>query len=218
MRPDLQAALERLRLSRPIFSSESDLQHALAWQLQQIEPQLQIRLERRPVPEVREAADLWLTTSEGTLVVAELKYLVRKADVTVAGERFVLANQGAHDISRYDVVKDVGRVERWVRQGLAARGLVLVLSNDPAYWKPPTRSTIDRDFRIHEGRDLHGDLAWATHAGAGTTRSRTNPVRLTGRYELRWLDYARLPNGQQSRYLLIDTATSRAPVVPPPGS
>lgn len=215
---DLPSTLQRLATLRPVFHSEADLQQAFAWQLHLDHPSLRIRLERRPDPQVREAADLWLTAPEGPHVVVEMKYLVREADVVVDGERFVLANQGAHDISRYDVIKDLGRVERWVRDGLADRGVVIVLSNDPGYWRRATRTTIDAAFRLHEGRELNGELAWASHAGAGTTQGRTGAHIVHGRYPVAWRDYASFPGGQQLRALVLDTAVSRQPVRPPPGA
>jgi hypothetical protein len=45
---DLTAALGALAGERPVFHSERDLQHALAWQLQVSYPDAQVRLETRP--------------------------------------------------------------------------------------------------------------------------------------------------------------------------
>jgi hypothetical protein len=163
------------------------------------------------VPEVREAADLWLVGPSVGQVVVELKYLVRAANVTVDGERFVLVDQSAHDIRRYDVLKDLARVERWATAGLAQRGLVIALTNDPSYWKPSSRDANDAAFRLHDGRQLTGELAWAATAGAGSTAGRTTPIVITGQYRSTWHNYALLPNGHQVRALVLDTAIGLSP-------
>jgi hypothetical protein len=205
---DPHQTLQGLAQARPVFASEADLQHAFAWQLHRDQPHLTVRLERRPLPEVREAADLWCTAPDGTATAIEMKYLVRAADVAVQGERFVLLDQSAHDIRRYDVIKDLTRVERWTASGLADRGLIIVLTNDPGYWQLSTRNANDAAFRLHEGRELTGEHAWAPTAGVGTTRGRTASLTIAGRYLVEWRDYAVLPNGQQVRALVLDTAAA----------
>lgn len=182
--------LRRLSTARPVFHSEADFQHAFAWQLRVDEPDLQIRLEYRPDPAIREKADIWIVTPAGQRIAVELKYLVRAAALTVRDERFHLRNQGAHDISRYDVVKDVTRVERWLAHDNADDGLTIVLSNDPGYWNRSTRDTIDRDFRLHDGGRLHGELRWAERAGSGTTRGRQAPLAVRHPHDVEWLDYS----------------------------
>lgn len=204
---DVPASLGRLATTRPLFHSEADLQHALAWQLQLDHPQLRIRPEYCPDPDERARADIWTVEADPpTRTAIELKYLVRATDTTVAGERFVLRNQGAHDISRYDVVKDIHRVERWVAGGFADRGYVIVLSNDIGYWNRSDRDTIDRAFRLHHSRVLQGICAWADRAGAGTTRGRAEPLPLHGTYTLDWQPYSSV-DGRPLRSLTI-------PVVP----
>lgn len=199
----LSSVLERLAARRPVFHSEADLQHELAWQLRLDGAADQIRLEYRPDPAVREVADLWLVDGVGQRHVIEVKYFTRGADLIVGSERFVLTNQSAHDIRRYDVLRDLARIERWTRAGLAHHGTVVVLTNDPGYWRLSSRSTNDRAFRIHDGRRVAGRLAWAPTAGQGSIAGREAPLDLSGRYELRWQDYATLPNGQQMRALLV---------------
>lgn len=204
---DIAVMLGHLAEVRPLFSSERDFQLALAWQLQLSAPALTLRLERRPDPTVRQAADLWITDPHGQSLVLELKYFVRAVDITLEGERFVLAHQGAHDTSRYDTIKDLTRVEGWVRAGLADRGAVIALTNDPAYWRAPTRQTIDAQLRLHEGRQLHGDHAWDPVASEGTTLGRTTVLQVDGHYTVAWRPYSNLHNGMELRTLILDTAT-----------
>ncbi len=149
----------------------------------------------------------------GTTCV-ELKYWSRHIDIPVHGERFTLANQGAQDLSRYDFLKDLQRVERAVAEGLATRGYVIALSNDQGFWGSPRPGTIDADFRLHEGRILSGPLRWGIAAGAGTMRGRETVIELSGKYELNWRPYSQVTQGSggEFRYLLVDVDS------PPVGS
>ena len=69
-------------------------------------------------------------------------------------ERFVLRDQGAQDIRRYDFLMDIQRLEDEVSEGRARQGFAILLTNDPSYWQPPRRDeTVDAAFRIHDGRN-----------------------------------------------------------------
>jgi hypothetical protein len=84
---------------------------------------------------------------------------------------------------RHDVVKDVARVERCLAAGVASSGWTVVLPNDSNYWRPGTKSDpVDAMFRLHEGRQLEGTLAWSERAGSGTTRGREQPLVLADFY------------------------------------
>jgi hypothetical protein len=202
---DVPAMLLALATQRPVFHSERDFQHALAWQIQQSYPQAHIRLEPRPRRGIH--LDV-LVHAGGRRTAIELKYLGAALHATVDGELFDLPSQSAQDISRHDVIKDITRVEALLADGYADRGFVLVLSNDRSYWQQALRAdTIDAAFRIHEGRVLAGTLSWAARAGRGTTVGRDTPLQLAGSYTCRWQDYCRVAraDGQTAlfRYLPI---------------
>lgn len=185
---DMTGFMERLARVRPIFHSEADFQHALAWQIQVENPTAAVRLETRPERGLR--LDVLVYVGDERVAI-ELKYLVARFEGLVASERFELPNQGAHDISRHDVVKDVARVERFAADGVADSGWALVLSNDSSYWRPGTKTDpIDAMFRIHDGRQLGGTVQWGPRAGAGTTRGRDRPLVLERVYSCGWRDYS----------------------------
>ena len=199
----VMAALIQLGLTRPIFHSEADFQHALAWQLHQDQPAAELRLEVRPLNEISEYVDVAFRLA-GVTTVLELKYLTRELRVDVDDDRFELRNQGAHDIRRYDVVNDLVRLERFVAAG-ASNGLAIVLTNDSGYWNTPTRTDqIDAAFRIHSGAELSGVRTWRPNAGKGTTRGRSDPLHLTGTYRPHWRPYSNVGVGAAGtfRYLV----------------
>lgn len=197
--------LPALAQDRPVFHSEADFQFALAWKVQHSGPQLRIRLEARPRPGLH--LDLLVADpADGSTLAVELKYLTDRWESDVHGESFRLLRQAAQDIRAYDCVKDIERVESLVAERRATAGLVLVLTNDPSYWRAPGhgRATNADAFRLHEGGLLTGSRAWGPSTGAGTSTGRSEAVNLTGTFALRWQDYSLLEGSRgRFRYLAI---------------
>lgn len=197
---DLVALMAQMARTRPVFHSEADLQHALAWTIHLDHPDAAVRLETRPRRGIH--LDL-LVHLAGERVAVELKYLVTRFRGTVAGELFDLPSQGAHDICRHDVIKDLVRVEELVASGMADSGWVVALSNDSNYWRPGTKQDpIDAMFRLHEGRHVSGVLSWADRAGPGTTRGRDRPLPVQGVYSCGWRDYS-VVQGEDGRSVAL---------------
>ena len=182
--------MAELAKDRPIFHAEADFQHALAWQIKADHPEAKIRLESRPLPEESMFLDL-LVELNGQRLGIECKYMVKEIATTHDGEVFRLRDQSAHDIRRYDCLKDITRLEYFIHEKGIDVGLFLAVSNDSAYWKPSAgRLTMDKDFRIHEGREVSGVLRWAPHTGAGTMKSREQPLTLANTYKLKWQPFS----------------------------
>ena len=188
---DLHTLLDQLAQHRPIFHSEADFQHELAWLCRTAGLAQAVRLERPFTLGGRAIhLDLWLQTALGPVAI-ELKYWKKRHQLVVDGELFQARSQDAQDLGRYDFWKDVTRLETLVAAGHAVRGFAVALSGDPSHWRPGRHpAPIDAAFRLTEGREVAGTLAWADHAG-GTTRGREDPLEVQGRYTLRWRPYAR---------------------------
>jgi hypothetical protein len=109
-----------------------------------------------------------------------------------------------HDIRRYDVVKDVVRMERFASR-FDAPAAVLVLTNDPVYWSNRrSADTIDAAFDLSDLRSLSGTLGWGAAAGAGSIKGRADSLIVLGSYDLRWHDYSDLGRASgQFRYLYV---------------
>lgn len=209
---DLTRTLADISPGRPVFHSEADFQHALAWQIHDARPRAAVRLELpREIGGRRMHVDIWVVEA-GERIAIELKYFTRRIDVVVGDERFRLRDQAAQDLGRYDILKDLVRVETLVAAGEADRGYVLALTNDSSYWKGPTpfSSPNYAAFRLIEGRDLGGLLTWGPATGAGTMRGRETPIALRDRYSCNWADYSDLASTaghMRFRYLLFEHPT-----------
>ncbi|MDQ8733977.1 hypothetical protein [Paenibacillus sp. LHD-38] len=191
---NIQAALDSLARKRPIFHNEADLQHALAWELRGLY-ECKIRLERRMEIDLKRRTYLdMLIEIDGKRITIELKYKMRAVEHTFDEETFILLNQGAQDIGRYDVLKDLQRLEQMVKLNLVDEGYLIYLTNDPSYYLDPgvEKLTVDREFRIHEGRQISGILSWAENTGEGTMKMREEPLDIEGTYIMSWLPYSQL--------------------------
>ncbi len=205
---DVDGLLAQLSNKRKVFHSEADFQHAFAWQIREYMPECEIRLEFNPAPnEGRKIyLDIWMPT-EG--IAIELKYVTRLLDETVCGERFVLRNQSAQDTRRYDYLRDIQRLENEVSERRAKQGFAVLLTNDPSYWAPPRQeNTVDAAFRLHEGRDVRGELGWAPSASEGTKRGRTTPIQLKARYQMRYQDYSNVVGQTYGQFRYLNTHVS----------
>ena len=200
----IEALMARLVEDRKVFHSEADFQHALAWQLHKTTPDSQVRLEVDAFPgqDRRRFLDIWLPI-EG--IAIELKYVTRKLDVNLEGESFALRNHSAQDQRRYDFLLDIQRLEHMRSgDGVCKAGYAVLLTNDSSYWKvPATENPVDAAFRIHEGRDVSGELAWAGHASPGTMRGRETPIRLRRSYRLSWQEFFVFPGQSYGRFRYI---------------
>jgi len=216
------AVLMALANQRPIFHSEVDFQHAIAWEIHKRMPHASVRLER-PV-EVshltkRLHVDIWIEQDDHILAI-ELKYKTRALQVLAGNEQYALRSQSAQDLGRYDFIKDIGRVESIVADRAPhASGYAILLTNDPSYWMQPRNlDTADAGFRLHEGKSLHGSLEWGPSASEGTRRGREDLLQLRGSHALRWEDYSRPAGGSYGRfrYLVVEVESDASKPIPDP--
>jgi hypothetical protein len=206
-RIDIHQIIARLADERQLFHSEADFQHALAWKIHELYPDVKLRLE---VPsgrsDKRERIDI-LASLNGRHCAVELKYKKRKIEGVFGGERYVLSNDGAQDIGRYDFIKDVARLERYVVSTENTSGWAVLLTNDDLYWKESPRGINSAAFFLHEGRQVDGGapLSWHERTGEGSMRHRTESFNLRASYTLQWKDYSSVPGTRNGtfRYLAL---------------
>ncbi len=198
---EIDKVLDELGMERPVFHSEADFQHALAWIIHEKHPELKVRLEKRVV--VKEGKEIYpdiLIFGDREYVVIEVKYKTKRFNDSIAGETFNLKNQAAQDIARYDFILDISRLEKVVELHPNGLGFAIFLTNESTFWRESIRDTVDKDFRIHEERIIKGELRWGEKASEGTRAGRKEPLKLKGKYRLSWHDYSL---GGIFKYLLI---------------
>ena len=204
--PQISEILATLADRRPIFHSEADFQHALAWELQLADQAAIIRLEKQVSADgVRVHLDL-LVKSNGYEMAIELKYKTRAARIVHAQEIYSLRNQSAQDIGRHDFIKDIHRLEKYVDTHPNTVGYAVLLTNDRSYWSESRKlDAVDSAFRVHEGRILHGGVTWGCNASAGTKYKREEVIALRGKYKISWRDFSSHGTGhaEKFRYVVV---------------
>jgi hypothetical protein len=197
----LAATLANLAARRPVFHSERDFQVALAWEVHIADPHMDVYLETRPAKRVHldlafERPDLESYTA------IELKYFTRAWSGPVRGQQYDLKDQSAHDYGRYGVVKDIWRVEEFVRLRPGSNGAVIALTNDERYWNSSMRSTAsDAAFRIGEGFVLEGKREWGRPL-ANAERNVTLELRES--YEMHWSEFSAFGDDGRLRQLVVE--------------
>jgi hypothetical protein len=206
----LTEVIARLRQDRPVFHSEADLQHSFARVLWELAPKIQSRLEvRQNAPDAAGAEYLdLLCTGPSARTAIEFKFFTAQW-AGAAGqppEEYALKSHAATDLARLGFVSDIARLERFGTRP-DQNGLALLITSEAGLWMPPKQvGTRDRDFRIHQGRTLTGQLLW----GGGDYEPNTRTLR--GSYLLNWQPYS-LQDGLRGefRYLSVFTEPEPAP-------
>ena len=209
MRAILPECLKSLAQERPIFHSEADFQHALAWHIQKTVLDSKVRFEFKPFHNENSYLDIWLPDDN---VAIELKYKTRKLDWNHGDETFQLREQAAHDCGRYDFLQDVSRLEKLVDcSGQAKVGFAIFLTNDSRYWElprhiknPQSSTPNDYFFRIHDRRTINGNLEWCREPDDRDPRK--DSICLKSVYDLAWKEYRCLgkDRAMRFRYLLVE--------------
>jgi hypothetical protein len=135
----------------------------------------------------------------------ELKYKTAAMTAEVHDELFWLSHHGAPDFGRYDFLKDVMRLERYIASARNSIGYAIMLTNDTSYWSEAGPTTTAAEFSIHHEREIPSDveMRWAAHTGfAG---GREQPVLLRSCYTCSWANYSTVA-GHRFRYLLLKVA------------
>lgn len=198
---DIGELLSQLARQRPIFHSEADFQHALAWELHRRLPDARVRLEM-PMEQLdgQRYLDIYLRQGDRILAI-ELKYKTQRLSVTSRGERFDLKNQSAQNFGRRDFVKDVWRLEQFVDERQGGTGCAILLTNDSRYWKRPDRLTMDHEFRLHAG-PLSGSLRWRG-VSADIKKKGDDAIELRSSYRLQWSDFSQPSTASYGRFRFL---------------
>lgn len=193
-RNTVDKALAKLAQRRPIFHSEADFQYEFAREYHSLRPSDEIRLERPVrVDEVGTFNVDILIGIVGTWHAIELKYVTAGLTTLISNEEFRLRSQAAQDLRRYDIIKDILRLESLIVHGAVASGISVTITNDRTLWSESKHlDPVDAAFRLHNGRILAGSLAWHDRASAGTRKGREAVLELVGSFPLQWSEYSSL--------------------------
>ena len=185
---DIPSLVEQLLKHRPIFHSEDDFKHALAWEIHKSQEDVKVRLE---VPLLIDGKSNYidLIAIHGSQRYGlELKYKTKKTKVTIEEEIFALRDHGAQPLGHYDFVRDIERLENMLEHKVIDEGYAIMLTNDKSYSQQSKRENTSADaFRISHGNEIKGKLDWREGTSAGLKGKRVNSFEIKHAYTMNWL-------------------------------
>jgi hypothetical protein len=203
--------MERLSSNRPLFHSESDLQHELALILAN-ESNKKIRLEKpflniplNKSKNIKIELDLFLPNEK---VGIELKYKTIKRNIKFNGEDFFLKNHAAQNLGRFDFFDDFRRLLMLKKQGIINIGFVIFLTNDPLYWNRIQRSNFSSNFSMEDERVIKKNtiLTWEGNPGENSVTPKRlgehAKIEVDNELILTWKKYSEF-EGCKFRYLVV---------------
>jgi len=204
---DIDLILNELAGARPVFHSEADFQHALAWKIHEHLPDAEIRLEVPMVMRSKESERrLRVDILVDSTCAIELKYKTKYARHPVDEELFVLRSHSAQDFGRYDFLKDIERLEGVVLEGPCIVGYAIMLTNDDSYWRHTKGNQAqDAHFQISDRRRIVGDTLQWGDPGREYRGKRNDGITLKRDYTLSWRNYA----NRGFKYLVVEVSRER---------
>jgi hypothetical protein len=195
------------------FHSEADFQHNLAWKIKEKKIAKTVRLEVPfPNPDLESAKKriyVDVIVGSGTEKIAiELKYKTALFTYHHPEEDlpYDLRNQAAQNLSRYDILKDIQRIQNLVQKRHVDKGFVLALTNDPSLWKDrPERKTKGSEFFLCEGNEFRAkkEYSWGEDTAKG---GRERPIVFRKKVKISWQSWGQFITSEKNkefRYLLV---------------
>lgn len=171
------------------FTSETDFQFWLAWELKSKTPNATILLEYPSNEQAAKRKYYDIAVKDGkTISFIELKYKTRKVPICRYGIPWELKEQGARDIGNYLFLKDVERMENTSIER-NKKNFCIMLTNDNLYWAPSNRKTLDDDFKLVH--DKSGNLEWKNNMSKKSDNHWTKEypsIKLSHTYHCTWHD------------------------------
>lgn len=202
---DIKRVMNSLKGVRPAFYSEADFQFALAWHIKELYPKAELRLEYICKELDNMHIDVLVIINK-QMIPIELKYKTKGATVVSNEETYVLKNQGASNLGRYDFVRDINRIEQCQdKLSSFSKGYAIMITNDSIYYNKPTnnRVTMSDKFRIHEGKKLPLIAKWTSKYTANNVKGKKKSFRLKRNYIINW-EYYSIIESNEFKYTIVE--------------
>lgn len=119
--------------------------------------------------------------------VVEFKYVVGGGKINLAyGGTYTLKKQAAINIRRYQIYKDIERLEE-LKSSKGITGYVCLITNMKGFWNGSPRTKKAKDFELKDGTVINA----GKHGFSGTSAlSKTyHSISLKGKYRIKYDDY-----------------------------
>ena len=183
--------ISNLLKKRPVFHSEADFQHHLAWEIHKEDENINISLEKKMGIDDF-CIDIFVSKGKSkkgnSKIGFELKYVTNKLKYEKDRELFDLRDQSAYDVRCYDFLKDIYRLETLKSENLINRGYAILLTNCKAIWNGGNDNTGYESFKVGGKKENidEGEHEWGNKVGEGTKRGRKDGIKIGNTYKIEW--------------------------------
>lgn len=196
--------IDKLKIKRPIFTSEADLQLELAWVIKEEYPNAKVRMEYCPAFDPNMHIDI-LVKINGKWIPIELKYKTKRYQKIIDNEIYNLRTHGAKDQNCYLYLKDIERIEKIKENANCFQeGYTIFVTNELSYLKKPNSdNVVYYQFSLEDGIIKNGELDWNEKTGEGTKRNYGKSIVLKNQYKIIWQDYSKIDESKAGMFKIL---------------
>lgn len=172
--------LSELPNYRGVFYSEADFKFQLGWKIKEKYPDIDIFFEK---PYNNGRIDI-VVLKDRNIIPIELKYIT----LPVIG--FECLGRHNDNWLVFNILEDIQRNEQFIIEKESKAGYVILITNNPFYWRGSSRRTKVSNFLINtERRKIpNGVLEWINVKNSNDPRTRKS-ITLNQTYEINWKEY-----------------------------
>ncbi len=182
----------------PLFVSERHLQVAFIIKAKELYPKYDYIPEYVYVYDNTICHVDLMITDGFEYIAVEFKYVVKGGKIQVAGnDKYELKDQSAINIRRHQCVKDIGRLERYLKKDNCVKGYFLLITNMAGFWKGSGGETTDMKFDIKD----NSTLKKGKHSPVGDTAfsKKHETIEITKDYVISYKPYT-----EYFKYLIVN--------------
>lgn len=147
-----------------------------------------------------------IKNNEKTII--EFKYVTKKATIEIHEQFYIdLKSQGAYDIRRYQIWRDISKLEDLLDNKKCDHAYFLMITNADKLIKPVPKNNLDCEFDIStrkRNRPDKKELYWS-HPSPRTERRYPNRIiiRKNESYKFDYIPYSSSTNAASFKYLIL---------------
>ncbi len=147
-----------------------------------------------------------IKNNEKTII--EFKYVTKKATIEIDKQFYIdLKSQGAYDVRRYQIWRDISKLEDLLDNKKCDHAYFLMITNADKLIKPVPNNNLDCEFDIstrEKNRPDKKELYWS-YLSPKTIKRYPNKIiiRKKESYKFNYIPYSASTNGASFKYLIL---------------
>lgn len=143
------------------------------------------------------------TTNEKTVI--EFKYITDKTTVEIDNSLIInLKAQRAYNVRRYQIWKDISKIEELIDSGKCDDGYFIMITNADKLIQTVPKNNIDKEFDISNGThpSKTGELYWS-YSSPKTEKRYPKKIPIRSQYKFNYFPYSGIKPFSEFKYLIL---------------